>query len=321
MLNIVLPTRDNLSFRQAMLADPATMAYNAPWFPPDGCLPFPESDWDEWLDEWTGQEPERFCGFLADASGELVGEISWHGYGAGMGIVILAAHRGKGYGAEGLRLLIDRAFRHPEIISLTNDFEPERRTAMAAHRKLGFVPVGEKDGVCILRLEKARARQALLTRLMDAMCAYEAGCPGRIHHLLKVHGFARQIGLSEGLDDRTRFVLEAAAITHDIGIKPALELTGACPGPLQEKLGPPVAAEMLAKLGFPPEVTERVCFLIGRHHTYTGVEGVDWRILLEADYLVNMVEGNHPDRAIDQARDTFFETAEGKRLIEWVRPR
>lgn len=163
-------------------------------------------------------------------------------------------------------------------------------------------------------------RQALLTRLMDAMCAYEAGCPERIHHLVKVHGFARQIGLSEGLNADAMFILEAAAITHDIGIKPALELTGACQGPVQEKLGPPVAASMLPALGFPADVTERVCFLIGHHHTYEHVEELDWRILLEADYLVNMIEGNHPDAAISQARDTFFETEEGKRLLGWTRP-
>ena len=163
-------------------------------------------------------------------------------------------------------------------------------------------------------------KQALLTRLMDAMCAYEAGCPGRIHHLVKVHGFARQIGLSAGLDEEAQFVLEAAAIAHDIGIKPAMELTGACSGPLQEKLGPPVAEKMLTELGFSPKITERVCFLIGHHHTYTNVEGIDWRILLEADYLVNMIEGNHPAAAMDQARDTFFRTGEGKRLIEWIRP-
>lgn len=163
-------------------------------------------------------------------------------------------------------------------------------------------------------------QQTLLARLMDAMIAYEAGCAHRIHHLIKVHGFARQIGLTEGLDDDTQFILEAAAIVHDIGIKPAIELTGACPGPLQEKLGPPVAEKMLASLGLSAEVTERVCFLIGHHHTYEKVEGIDWRILLEADYLVNMIEGNHPVAAINQARDTFFETREGKRLIEWVRP-
>lgn len=163
-------------------------------------------------------------------------------------------------------------------------------------------------------------RQSLLTGLMDAMCAYEAGCPERIHHLVKVHGFARQIGLSEGLDEETMLILEAAAITHDIGIKPAMELQGSAPGPVQEKLGPPVAARLLSILGFPRAVTERVCYLIGHHHTYQGVEGLDWRILLEADYLVNMIEGHHPDAAMDQARDTFFETGEGKRLLGWIRP-
>ena len=155
MLTVVLPTRDNLSFRQRMLSDPATMAYNAPWFPPDGCVPFPESAWDEWLDKWTDHEPERFCGFLVEEDGRLVGEICWHGYGAGMGVVILAEHRGRGYGAEGLRLLVDRAFRHPEIPSLTNEFESSRTAAMAVHRRLGFVPVREEDGILTLTLMRS----------------------------------------------------------------------------------------------------------------------------------------------------------------------
>lgn len=158
MLTIVLPTRETMPFRRAMLADPATMAYNAPWFPPDGCLPFPETEWDDWLQKWTGHEPERFCGFLADEAGELVGEICWYDHGAGMGVVILAAHRGKGYGREGLRLLIDRAFRHPEITALTNAFEAERAAAMAAHRAMGFVPVSEQNGVVTLRLQRKDVR-------------------------------------------------------------------------------------------------------------------------------------------------------------------
>lgn len=165
-----------------------------------------------------------------------------------------------------------------------------------------------------------RERQALLVRLTDAMCAYDAGDARRIHHFMKVYGFARQIGCREGLDDGTQFILEAAALTHDIGIKPAEALTGAAPGPLQERLGPPEAEKMLTALGFPAEVTARVCWLIGRHHTYEGVDAPDWRILLEADFLVNMVEGGYPAASIDQARDTFFQTGEGKRLLGWLRP-
>ena len=154
MLRVVLPSRDNLTFRQRMLADPATMAYNAPWFPPDGCLPFPESAWDAWLDKWTNREPERFCGFLENEAGELVGEICWYDHGAGMGIVILAKDRGRGYGEAGLRLLVERAFRHPEIHSLTNEFEASRAPAVALHRRMGFVPVREENGILTLKLMK-----------------------------------------------------------------------------------------------------------------------------------------------------------------------
>lgn len=155
MLTVVTPSRENLAFRRAYLADPATMAYNAPWAPPDGCLPFPESAWDGWLARWTGREPERFCGFLRNAAGEFVGEISWHGFGAGMSVVICAACRGRGYGAEGLQLLIARAFSHSEIDSLTNVFEPSRTAALAMHRRAGFVPVSEEDGLVTLRLERS----------------------------------------------------------------------------------------------------------------------------------------------------------------------
>ena len=58
MLRLVLPDREGCAFRQALMADPETMRYNAPWFPPEGTIPFPEEAWDEWLDAWCGHEPD-----------------------------------------------------------------------------------------------------------------------------------------------------------------------------------------------------------------------------------------------------------------------
>ena len=91
---------------------------------------------------------------------------------------------------------------------------------------------------------------------------------------------------------RTQFILEAAALTHDIGIKNGEAKFGAgkCSGKTQELEGPPAAAELLAKLGFAPDVCERVCYLIGHHHTYTNIDGMDYQILVEADFLVNFYE-------------------------------
>lgn len=152
MLKLILPDRRCCAFRQALMADPATMHYNAPWFPPDGTIPFPEDTWDAFLADWQNAEPERFVAYLEREDGQLVGEVCWHGMGTGMGIVILAKYRGQGYGAEGLQLLMDRAFSHPEIPYLENNFESDRDPALRMHLHAGFVQVGvDADGYLVLR--------------------------------------------------------------------------------------------------------------------------------------------------------------------------
>ena len=88
-----------------------------------------------------------------------------------------------------------------------------------------------------------------ISRLITAMSEYEAGCPRRIHHFLKVYAFAKAIGEQEGLPPETQRILEGAAVVHDAGIRPALEKYGSPAGPYQEKEGPAVVREMLTKLG------------------------------------------------------------------------
>ncbi|MBP3637719.1 MAG: GNAT family N-acetyltransferase [Clostridia bacterium] len=316
MLTLIPAARQHMPFRQALMADPATMAYNAPWFPPDGTIPFPEKDWDAWLAQWTACEPERFCGYVATEDGTLVGEVCWHGYGEGMGVVIHADHRGRGYGAEALTLLAERAFSHPEITRLQNNFESDRAPALRMHRCAGFVETGkDADGYTLVQLTRENHRERQLRRVTQAMCQWEAGVPERIHHFIKVHGFARQIGQMEGLSADEMFVLEVAALTHDIGIKPAIAQTGSCPGPLQERLGPPEAASMLGALHIPQAVIDRVCFLIAHHHTTQGVDAPDWQILLEADFLVNAIENSMLPKTVQAYRDTVFRTAEGLHLL------
>ena len=50
------------------------------------------------------------------------------------------------------------------------------------------------------------------------MMEYDHGDVPRIQHFVKVYEFARMIGLMEGLDSKTQFTLESAAVVHDIGI-------------------------------------------------------------------------------------------------------
>jgi len=77
----------------------------------------------------------------------------------------------------------------------------------------------------------------------------------RIQHFLKVYGFAKTIGELENLDNDSRFILETAAIVHDIGIKPALEKYGSSAGKYQEELGGSPARDILGELGFDESLT------------------------------------------------------------------
>ena len=154
----------------------------------------------------------------------------------------------------------------------------------------------------------------MLNKLMLEMTKFYRGDAHSVQHFTKVHAYCRYIGEMSGLDAETMFILETAAYTHDIGIKPAMEKFGSGAGPLQEKEGPPVAREMLAKLGFAEKVIDRVCWLIGHHHTYDPVDGIDHRILIEADFLVNLHEGKASRDAIESAYEKMFETAAGKEL-------
>jgi HD superfamily phosphodiesterase len=155
-----------------------------------------------------------------------------------------------------------------------------------------------------------------LSRLIDAMTEYERGVPHRVGHFLKVHDYAKTIGELEGLREDVLFMLEAAAIVHDIGIKPSLVKYDSSAGKYQEREGGAPAREMLDRLGFAPEVIERVVFLVEHHHTYTGVDGLDYQILLEADFLVNMHEEEMSRTAIDATYRNVFKTATGKRFCE-----
>lgn len=154
-----------------------------------------------------------------------------------------------------------------------------------------------------------------LDRLFLNTLAFFQNDPDQIQHFVKVHGFAAQIGRLEGLTDAEQFTLEAAAYVHDVGIPPAMHKFGSCNGRLQEQEGPPVARELLSALDFPPEVTERVAYLVGHHHTYTDIDGMDYQILVEADFLVNLYGGNTPKEQIEHTGNTIFRTAAGRKIL------
>ena len=82
-------------------------------------------------------------------------------------------------------------------------------------------------------------------KLIAQMIKYYNGDPKRIQHFIKVHSFAKQIGLLEKMDKEELYTLETAAVVHDIGIRYCEEHYGKCNGKLQEQEGPTLARKML----------------------------------------------------------------------------
>jgi HD superfamily phosphodiesterase len=153
-------------------------------------------------------------------------------------------------------------------------------------------------------------------KVMNAMLTYYAGDVRRVNHFLKVYGFAKAIGEMEGLPEREQSILEIAALTHDIGIKNSEAKYNSAAGHYQELEGPPAAREMLESLGLDTPLIDRVCWLIGHHHTYGDIKEDDHLILIEADFLVNACEDGMAESSIINVRDKIFRTATGKRYLD-----
>ena len=120
----------------------------------------------------------------------------------------------------------------------------------------------------------------------------------------------------EKVNEYDLFNLESAAILHDIGIKVCEKKYNSTEGKLQEKEGPAVAREILENLDY--KNINRILFLIGHHHTYINVSGLDYQILIEADLLVNFEEENTSKEDIKKVYENIFKTKTGKKFCREI---
>ncbi len=133
-------------------------------------------------------------------------------------------------------------------------------------------------------------------------------CNGNLHdinHFLKVWAFAKNIGELEGLDAQTQETLELTAVVHDISCPLCREKYGNVDGRNQEKESAPLVEAFFAGDDCNADVA-RISWLVSHHHTYTDVDGIDHRILLEADFLVNAGESGYSRAAIESTEKQFF---------------
>jgi HD superfamily phosphodiesterase len=155
----------------------------------------------------------------------------------------------------------------------------------------------------------------MIKNIMSDMIEYFGEDVRRINHAIKVYGFAKTLGELEGLDNNGQFILEVSAILHDIGIKVSEEKYNSSAGKYQEIEGPAVAKSILQKYKITDKSMGRILHLIGNHHSYAKIDGKEFQMLIEADFIVNIFEDNINREAIISIRNKYFKTISGIKFI------
>jgi HD superfamily phosphodiesterase len=159
-----------------------------------------------------------------------------------------------------------------------------------------------------------------IAQVASAMMQKNVGDLKRIEHSLKVYAYARNLGIAELLEPWLLEVLELTALLHDIGIHMAEKKYGKCTSQDQEKEGPPIAREIMKSLSFSEDKIDRVCFVISKHHTFTAVDGIDFQLLVEADFLVNSSEDHMSEYQITHFTKNIFRSESGLDYLRLLYP-
>ncbi|MDO7789200.1 HD domain-containing protein [Desulforamulus aquiferis] len=112
--------------------------------------------------------------------------------------------------------------------------------------------------------------------------------PYGVDHTLKVLQLAEDIMTGESIDSEKRELITITAILHDIGALEAQRKYGSMEAKYQEKEGAIIARQILEKVGYEPGKIDRVCYIVGNHHTPEKIDGIDFQVLWEADLIANM---------------------------------
>ncbi len=207
--------------------------------------------------------------------------------------------------------------------------DPSRKCPHCGHRFLnpsldfGCASYCQYAEQCIGNLPPellAQKEDLLKDRVAIEMKKYFGRDFKRIGHASKVARYAERLGREEGAN---LAVVLAAAYLHDIGIKEAERKHNSTAAKYQEEEGPPIAREILTKLGAKDELIEEVCDIIGHHHHPRDKETPNFKALYDADMLVNLEEkqeeeNKEPSEALEKVIEKAFLTENGKKLAREV---
>ncbi|MCX5858726.1 MAG: HD domain-containing protein [Proteobacteria bacterium] len=211
-----------------------------------------------------------------------------------------------------------RAEGNPDYANPSCAGEPLRRTGASSgsqSSRAEGIPHGNSGQVG----QEEKQQETMIDRLIEAV-KKEFGCDQkRITHALLVLEKAQKILRREGGNPR---VVLTAALLHDIGIKEAERKHGSAAGKYQEIEGPPIAERIMRELSLDAETIEHVSRIVGSHHSAKDIDTLEFRILWDADWLVNLHE-EFPDTGREELKKKIakiFNTETGRKMATDLLP-
>ena len=152
-------------------------------------------------------------------------------------------------------------------------------------------------------------------KLIKEMIDYFGDDKKRINHALKVLDYARKIHKEEG---GNLMIVEVAAILHDIGIPESERKYNSSAGNYQEIEGPPIANGILKKFEISSDDIFHICRIIANHHSDKDIDTCEFRIIWDADWLVNIPDECNTEDKERLSRDIerLFKTETGKEIAK-----
>ena len=139
----------------------------------------------------------------------------------------------------------------------------------------------------------------------------------RVEHALKVTQYAKLLLKEEAGKPE---VVIPATLLHDIGIHEAERKYGSAAGPYQEQEGPPIACTIMKELGIDESIIKEVCSIIGNHHSPGKINTLNFKVLHDADWLVNLSdEYDCSDKEkLLRIINKIFLTSSGKKMAKKI---
>lgn len=153
-------------------------------------------------------------------------------------------------------------------------------------------------------------QESFLEKVRAAMECSFGDDQKRVDHALQVFRYAKELLIFIEADP---VLTLTAAYLHDIGIHEAERKHGSNAGRWQELEGPPIAASILAELGAEATFIDLVTGIIGHHHTRGGVDSPEFRIVWDADAMVNFAGAltSRTDEQVEEILRNHMVTAPG----------